>query len=106
MDGKSSVERAYRAVMEPEGLTCYRLKIGESDLYICTAGETLEAALSALRLHGRIVRKCCGSGRRSYLGQGGIGFLHHAKDSLRAIGAADLILPYGHPAIAVNDSRA
>lgn len=50
-DEESNAERAYRAVMEPEGLTCYALKMGESDLYICTAGDTVEAARESLERH-------------------------------------------------------
>ncbi|MBU4175464.1 MAG: UPF0280 family protein [Actinobacteria bacterium] len=40
--------RAYRGVMEPEGLDCYRVVIGESDLYICTEGEWKSRARESL----------------------------------------------------------
>jgi len=51
MDEEHSAERAYRGVMEPEGLTCYSLKIGESDLYICASGETADVARKSLERH-------------------------------------------------------
>jgi len=48
----SETGRAYRAVMEPGGLTCFTLKIGQSDLYVCAlrdlAGEAAES-LAAYR---------------------------------------------------------
>ncbi|HEY5494370.1 MAG TPA: UPF0280 family protein [Candidatus Anoxymicrobiaceae bacterium] len=51
MDENRGDERAYRAVMEPQGLRCFCLKIGESDLYVCTAGDTLEVARASLERH-------------------------------------------------------
>ncbi len=42
------IERTYRAVMEPEGLTCYEVAIGESDLYVCTRGDLSEHARRSL----------------------------------------------------------
>ena len=51
MEDSGDVQRAYRAVMEPEGLTCYGVKIGESDLYVCTRGDARAAALVSLRRH-------------------------------------------------------
>jgi ApbE superfamily uncharacterized protein (UPF0280 family) len=44
-------ERVYRAVMEPTGLMCYSLVIGESDLYICTEGDTAALAKESLGRH-------------------------------------------------------
>lgn len=51
MDDSGGAGRAYRAVMEPKGLKCFSLKIGESDLYVCTTGDTLEAARDSLERH-------------------------------------------------------
>lgn len=42
------VERRYRGVMEPAGLTCYSVVIGESDLYICTRGDLSRRARESL----------------------------------------------------------
>jgi len=50
VDG-SHGERIYRAVMEPPGLACYRVAIGESDLYVCTLRELSEAATGSLARH-------------------------------------------------------
>jgi uncharacterized protein len=50
-DEGSSIERAYRGVMDPAGLTCYEVAIGESDLYICTRGNFEEKASSSLASH-------------------------------------------------------
>lgn len=44
-------ERTYRAVMEPAGLTCYRVVIGESDLYVCTRGDRSAEAAESLERH-------------------------------------------------------
>ena len=43
--------RAYRGVMEPEGLNCYRVAIGESDLYVCTEGEFESQTSRSLARH-------------------------------------------------------
>lgn len=45
------MERAYRGVMEPEGLECYAVAIGESDLYVCTRGDFREDAARSLARH-------------------------------------------------------
>lgn len=45
------VERVYRAVMEPEGLTCYSVVQGESDLYVCTTGDLSAEAAESLEEH-------------------------------------------------------
>jgi ApbE superfamily uncharacterized protein (UPF0280 family) len=45
------IERVYRAVMVPAGLNCYSLVIGESDLYVCTEGDTAARALESLARH-------------------------------------------------------
>ncbi len=43
-------ERIYRAVIEPAGLSCYSVVIGESDLYICTQkNHSAEAGESLMR---------------------------------------------------------
>ena len=45
------MERAYRGVMEPNGLTCYEVAIGESDLYVCTRGDLADKARESLASH-------------------------------------------------------
>ncbi len=45
------MERAYRGVMEPRGLECYTVVIGESDLYVCTRGDLREDAAGSLERH-------------------------------------------------------
>lgn len=40
--------RAYRAVMEPEGLACYGVAIKESDLHVCTRTNLSERAMESL----------------------------------------------------------
>lgn len=50
-DEGSSMERAYRGVMEPAGLTCYEVAIGESDLYVCTRGDLTQRARDSLASH-------------------------------------------------------
>jgi ApbE superfamily uncharacterized protein (UPF0280 family) len=45
------MERAYRWVMEPAGLTCYQVVIGESDLYVCTRGDLKDKAGQSLDSH-------------------------------------------------------
>jgi ApbE superfamily uncharacterized protein (UPF0280 family) len=47
----SNIERAYRGVMEPAGLTCYEVAIGESDLYVCTRGDHADEARQSLTSH-------------------------------------------------------
>jgi len=44
-------ERRYRGVMEPEGLTCYEVARGESDLYVCTVGDRSDTAKESLETH-------------------------------------------------------
>jgi ApbE superfamily uncharacterized protein (UPF0280 family) len=44
-------ERRYRGVIEPVGLTCYQVELGESDLYVCTRGDLSEAARESLARH-------------------------------------------------------
>jgi ApbE superfamily uncharacterized protein (UPF0280 family) len=44
--GDKYIERGYRAVMEPEGLVCFEVKIGQSDLYVC-AGRDLSGRAGA-----------------------------------------------------------
>ncbi len=50
-DEGSSTERVYRGIMEPAGLTCYEVAIGESDLYICTKRDLAERARESLASH-------------------------------------------------------
>lgn len=45
------VARTYRMSMEPEGLTCYAVKIKASDLYICTVGNLHGEAFQSLKVH-------------------------------------------------------
>lgn len=45
------VERAYRAVARPVGLTCYGVVIGESDLWVCTRGDLSALARRSLAGH-------------------------------------------------------
>lgn len=51
MDDGSHVERAYRGIMEPAGLTCYEVAAGESDLYVCTRGDRSADAAESLARH-------------------------------------------------------
>jgi uncharacterized protein len=44
-------ERRYRGVIEPAGLDCYQVELGESDLYVCTRGDLSEAARESLTRH-------------------------------------------------------
>jgi len=41
-------EREYRRIVEPEGLSCYRVVLGESDLLVCTSGPLEREAAEAL----------------------------------------------------------
>lgn len=45
------IERRYRGVMEPAGLTCYRVVESESDLYVCTLGDLGAIAARSLSSH-------------------------------------------------------
>jgi len=45
--------RGYRAEVSPSGLDCYRVALGESDLYICTLGRLEEEAAVSLATHRR-----------------------------------------------------
>lgn len=49
--GEEYVERGYRGVIEPAGLVCYKVELGESDLYVCTHGDLSAAAGESLRWH-------------------------------------------------------
>jgi len=49
----SDVERAYRRVMEPGGLICRQVAIGESDLYVCTRGDLSKRARRYLAVQRR-----------------------------------------------------
>jgi ApbE superfamily uncharacterized protein (UPF0280 family) len=46
-----SPERSYRGGIEPAGLTCYSVVIGESDLYICTEKDSSAEAQESLGRH-------------------------------------------------------
>jgi ApbE superfamily uncharacterized protein (UPF0280 family) len=46
-----SMERQYRGVMEPPGLTCYEVAMGQSDLYICTRGDLAKKTRDSLASH-------------------------------------------------------
>lgn len=50
-DDEPYTERRYRGVMEPAGLTCYRVAEGESDLYVCTKGDLKAQAAGSLSRH-------------------------------------------------------
>jgi len=54
------VERGYRSVMEPSGLTCYRVVAGESDLFVCTLGDQGAAARDSLSLHREVLEDYLG----------------------------------------------
>jgi uncharacterized protein len=43
--------RGYRAEVTPTGLDCYRVALGESDLYVCTLGRLEEEAAISLATH-------------------------------------------------------
>jgi ApbE superfamily uncharacterized protein (UPF0280 family) len=45
--------RGYRAEVSPTGLDCYRVALGESDLYVCTLGRLEEEAAISLAAHRR-----------------------------------------------------
>ncbi|MBU4302590.1 MAG: UPF0280 family protein [Actinobacteria bacterium] len=53
-------KREYRGVMEPEGLICYRVAIGESDLYVCTEGEFESRARESLAKRRRELEEYLG----------------------------------------------
>lgn len=38
------LEREYRGLIVPKGLTCYRVAAGESDLFVCTSGNLADEA--------------------------------------------------------------
>ncbi len=43
------ISREYRRVISPRGLKCYRVCIGESDLYICTKSDLSKIAYNSLK---------------------------------------------------------
>ncbi|MHB8896977.1 MAG: UPF0280 family protein [Candidatus Geothermincolia bacterium] len=51
MGDEKYVERGYRGVIEPAGLTCSSVILGESDLYVCTRGNLAARALESLARH-------------------------------------------------------
>ena len=51
MAGEQYEAREYRAVMEPGGLTCCSVVLGESDLYVCTRRDASARATESLAAH-------------------------------------------------------
>jgi uncharacterized protein len=51
MSTEHHVERGYRSVIEPKGLLCYPVVVGESDLYVCTRDDRSAEALGSLAEH-------------------------------------------------------
>jgi ApbE superfamily uncharacterized protein (UPF0280 family) len=51
LSGEPYEQRRYRGIMEPAGLTCYRVVEGESDLYVCTLDDLREEAGRSLASH-------------------------------------------------------